>query len=157
MAADKMPTNKILNNSYNQKDNTQVLVGGIKIDPGVSDRYEESVTEDPVLMVERKETQKELYEIFLNSPFSEKYPIDSIKKIEKKDLTKLFYYIKDQFALVRQLSAMELVIAFCEFFELSYKIVYDQVLSTPLKGEILNDLYENHGMKKRMQVTKRLF
>jgi hypothetical protein len=36
----------------------------ISVNPMVEDRYQESVTEDPVLLQDRQDTDKKLYEIF---------------------------------------------------------------------------------------------
>lgn len=154
---DKMPTRKILNNSYNQGGNDQVFTSSIKIDPAVSDRYDESTTEDPALLIERKETQEEIFQIFISSPYAKKYPIENLKKIEKNDITKVFYYVKEELDKIRKLSAYELVLAINEFFDFNYNVIWHDVLSVELKGEILEDLYENHGMKSKMQVSKKLF
>lgn len=154
---DKMPTRKILNNSYNQGGNDQVFSSSIQIDPAISDRYNEATTEDPALLIERKETQEEIFKIFTESPYAKKYPMENLKKIEKNDIAKVFYYIKEGLDKIRTLSAYELVLSINEFFDFNYNVIWNDVLSVELKGEILEDLYENHGMKSKMQVCKKLF
>ena len=157
VTTEKMPTRKILNNSYNQGGYEQTFSSSIQIDPAVSDRYNEATTEDPVLLIERRETQEEIYKIFAESLYAKKYPLENIKKIEKNDISKIFYYVKENLEKIRRLTAYELVIAINEFFDFNYNTIWNDVLSTELKGEILEDLYENHGMKERMQISKKLF
>ena len=93
----------------------------------------------------------------MSSPYAKKYPIENLKKIEKNDITKVFYYVKEELDKIRKLSAYELVLAINEFFDFNYNVIWYDVLSVELKGEILEDLYENHGMKSKMQVSKKLF
>ena len=69
----------------------------------------------------------------------------------------MFYYVKEELDKIRKLSAYELVLAINEFFDFNYNVIWHDVLSVELKGEILEDLYENHGMKSKMQVSKKLF
>lgn len=149
---DRIQTNKVLNNGYFNGNNAEDIKNSkIAVSPLVSDNYQESVTEDIVQLNDRKDTEEKIYEIFKSSPYAKEYMKDnSIKKIAKKDIFSLFYYIKERLEKVKPLSAYEFVIAVNEFFDFSYTYIVSKVLSPKMKSEIYKDYYNNLGMKNRM-------
>lgn len=116
------------------------------------------MTDDIVLLNERKDTEQKLYDIWVVSPYvkqftpvliSEEPLVYNIPKIPKEEISKIFYYMKNKLSEVKTLSAYEMVIAINEFFDFNYDYVVKKVLSPKIKAEILEDYY-NNGMKERM-------
>ena len=130
----------------------------MNVSPLVSDQYDYAMTDDIVLLNERKDTEQKLYDIWVVSPYvkqftpvliSEEPLIYNIPKIPKEEISKIFYYMKNKLSEVKTLSAYEMVIAINEFFDFNYDYVVKKVLSPKIKAEILEDYY-NNGMKERM-------
>ena len=132
----------------------------MNVSPLVSDQYDYAMTDDIVLLNERKDTEKILYDIWIVSPFVKQFtpivvskdqePLEyRIPKIPKEEISKIFYYMKNKLSEVKSLSAYETVIAINEFFDFNYDYVVKKVLSPKIKAEILEDYY-NNGMKERM-------
>lgn len=128
------------------------------VSPLVSDQYDYAMTDDIVLLNERKDTEQKLYDIWVVSPYvkqfapvliSEEPLVYNIPKIPKEEISKIFYYMKNKLSEIKTLSAYEMVIAINEFFDFNYDYVVKKVLSPKIKAEILEDYY-NNGMKERM-------
>ena len=69
--AERIHTSKVLNNSYfsgNNVDTDFSSSSPMTVSPVVADQYDFALTEDPVLLQERKDTAEKLYEIFIKSP-----------------------------------------------------------------------------------------
>lgn len=116
------------------------------------------MTDDIVLLNERKDTEQKLYDIWIVSPYVKQFTpvliskeplVYNIPKIPKEEISKIFYYMKNKLSEVKTLSAYETVIAINEFFDFNYDYVVKKVLSPKIKAEILEDYY-NNGMKERM-------
>lgn len=130
----------------------------------VADQYDYALTDDIVLLNERKSTANLLYDIWEKSPYIKQYAADkgksiySAPKIPKEDISKIFYYMKNKLAEVTTLSAYETVLAINEFFDFNYDFIVKKVLSPKLKAEIIEDYY-NNGMKERIEnsVAEKLF
>ena len=139
-------------NDYNPDLSNQTMT----VSPLVADQYDYAMTDDIVLLHERKDTEEILYNIWINSPYAKQYEVNSstfvIPKIPKEETSKIFYYMKNKLAEVKTLSAYEMVIAINEFFNFNYDYVVKKVLSPKLKAEILEDYY-NNGMKERMDTN----
>lgn len=161
--AGRINTSAVLNNSYFTGNEQPQFTRPIAIDPTLEKQYDYQMTEDPVLLQERKETMETLYDIFKESPYFEKYgvipgtQIPQCSKVEKGDIVKLFYYFKEELDKRRDLSAFETVIAINEFFDLNYEYVVENVLSVPIKAEILEDYHDNLGMGEYMENVDPLF
>ena len=119
----RINTSAILNNSYlsGSPTDNKFSTNKISVAPSVSGRYDYSVTEDQSLLIDRKDTDEKLYEIFKNSPYAERYmssgqPI----KIDKKDIFDIFYYCKEHLEKIKDLTAYEMTIAINEFFDFNY-------------------------------------
>ena len=68
------------------------------------------------------------------------------KKIEKGDLTSIYYYFKNILE-EHNFDEMESFCAIAEFFKLNYKLLYDDVISIESKAKILNALKDNFNIK----------
>lgn len=95
------------------------------------------MTDDIVLLHERKDTEEILYNIWINSPYAKQYEVNSstfvIPKIPKEEISKIFYYMKNKLAEVKTLSAYEMVIAINEFFNFNYDYVVKKYYHLNLK------------------------
>lgn len=148
-------TKTLSNDNYfaNNEYNTELQQQKMEISPVVADQYEYALTEDIVLLNERKDTADKLYDIWINSPFFKQYSVNettgNIPKIPKDEISKIFYYMKNELSKIKTLSAYETVIAINEFFDFNYDYVVKKVLSPKIRAEILEDYY-NNGMKERI-------
>ena len=79
----------------------------MNVSPLVSDQYDYAMTDDIVLLNERKDTEKVLYDIWIVSPFVKQFtpivvskdqePLEyRIPKIPKEKISKIFYYMKNK-------------------------------------------------------------
>ena len=125
----------------------------MEVSPVIADQYDYALTEDIILLNERKDNSKILYDIWINSPFIKDYSVDTsvynVPKIPKDDIKKIFYYMKNKLQEVKPLSSYEIVLAINEFFDFNYDYIVKKVLSPKIISEILEEYY-NNGMKERM-------
>lgn len=129
----------------------------MRVDPTLSDRYDFATTEDIVLLNERKDNAEKLYEIFINSPFKEKYMKGTeVVKIDKEDILKIFYYCKQHLEKEKSLSTYEMIIAINEFFDFNYDYVFKKILSIKMRSELYADLCRM-GKIKVNEEEERLF
>ena len=107
----------------------------------------------PSTRTREKPFLKNCSEIWINSPFFKQYSVNettgNIPKIPKDEISKIFYYMKNELSKIKTLSAYETVIAINEFFDFNYDYVVKKVLSPKIRAEILEDYY-NNGMKERI-------
>ncbi len=71
-------------------------------------------------------------------------------KIPKDSVGEIFNYMKNELAKVKTITAFETVIAINEFFDFNYDLIYKKVLTPQMKTEILEDYYNNMGMKNKI-------
>lgn len=166
----RINTSKMLSNDgyfasvdYNADLSQQTMA----VSPLVAEQYDYALTDDIVLLNERKDTERKLYDIWEISPYVKQFTpvlisedplVYNIPKIPKEEISKIFYYMKNKLQEIKNLSAYETVIAINEFFDFNYDYVVKKVLSPKIKAEILEDYY-NNGMKERMDnnVAEKLF
>lgn len=126
------------------------------VSSAVSDQYDFAMTEDVVLLLDRKDTGEKLLEIWQASPYYDIFPKQTtgttIPKIPKENIQEVFYYMKNKITDIKKLSTQELVMAINEFFEFNYDYICKKVLSPKMKAEILEEYY-NNGMKERIDVN----
>lgn len=151
----RINTAKVLNNTYfsgdGMGDEYFAPQRTMVVSPLVSDQYDYALTEDIVLLNERKDTAEKLYEIYKASPYNGEFMSKlNIIKVPRDKIFEVFHYTRKELLKVKALSAMEVVIAINEFYELNYDYVYNKVLTPQMKVEILDDYYHNQGMKDRM-------
>lgn len=154
---ERRQTKKVLNNNYLTKNIAEESFGNSKITicPAYdTDRHEESFTDDPVLMQERKETKEILYKLFRESPYYGKYPDDpeskKVPKIPKDDIMEIFYYFKERLEKAKKISTIELIIGINEFFDFNYDYIAKKVLS-PMMLRNMYDEYDDIGYHSRME------
>lgn len=153
-----MLEDKIINNSFdNVEYGTEMSkTSGIAISPLVSDRYEESISDNIEDLYLRKRINEKLIVLYEHSPFYEKYGKE--KKLEKADIPEIYYTFKSELRKDNSYTLAQIFCAIAEFFELNYKTLYNDIISLEDKAEILENLRESYGLDNQMtSKSKRLF
>lgn len=152
-------SDKIFNNSYNSVDyGVEALNKNsvIAVSPMVSDIYEESTTDDISNIISRNSLYEMLMQEFEKSDWFVKYK-DTSKKIEKFDITEMYYYFKHILMDKGKYNNIEVFCGIAEFFKFNYKTLYNDIISIEDKSEILTLLEDTYGLKKEFGNTKKLF
>jgi hypothetical protein len=145
---------KIINNSYNQGEQTYEDFGStMKVHDSVFSLYEDQLGDNIVENRTLKMLDDEMYEIFQNSPYYEKYK--KPKRADGNDRIKMYYYFKDNLLKRKKYTNMEIFIAFAEFFQINYDQLYNEIGVMDKEG-LLRELNEKYGLSHRIK-TKRLF
>jgi hypothetical protein len=159
-------TNAVLNNRWNAGGEPQVFTGSIAIDPMMDKQYDFALTDDPVALQESKDTQNKLYEIFVKSPYFQKYggfasqeknSKPYAKKVEKADIAPLFYYMKNELDKIKKVNIVEMILQINEFFDFNYNYIVNNVLTVPLKAMLYEEIYREGKMKTKMLEQEKLF
>jgi len=145
---------KILNNSYNTgEQNYEDFSGTMKVHDSVFSLYEDQLGENIIEHRTLKMLDDELYAIFEQSPYFEKYK--KPKRADGNDRIKMYYYFKERLLKEKKYSNMEIFIAFAEFFQVNYDQLYNEV-SVLDKENLLRELSSKYGLDDKIK-TKRLF
>jgi hypothetical protein len=145
---------KIINNSYNQGEQTYEDFGGVmKVHDSVLALYEDQLGENIIENRTLKMLDDEMYAIFEASPYFEKYK--KPKRADGNDRIKMYYYFKQKLLEQKKYTNMEIFIAFAEFFQVNYDQLYSEVGVLDKEG-LLRELNQKYGLSKRIK-TKRLF
>lgn len=153
-SADRKPTSKILDNAWNAKDLEHLGYSTITVDPIVYDQYKEATTNDIMALYTERITDELMYDIYLVSPFFEKYE-QNYKKIERLDLYPIYEYFRNELRKQNQnLNIIQIMIAIFEFFELNYDKMYKDVIPIKDKSEILQTLQDVYGYKSKLNCLK---
>lgn len=151
---------KIINNSYNAVDTPIDRTNkhsSISIDPLVSDRYEETTTENIDELLMRKRINIQLAELYEASPLYEKYGKEC-KKLDKEDAITAYYSFKKELAkLDDHYNIVQILCAIAEFFEMNYKSLYNDILTLEDKAAVLEALEESYGLEQKYAKSKKLF
>lgn len=171
---------KIFENSFNKVEYgvERTTQTSIQISPFVEKQYEESVSENIDELYVRRRLMQIMYDLYLNSEFFEKYGqkqhIDAskdsstlqyedlvynpvLKKIERGDLFKIYYYFKDELQKHHEFSIIQIFCTIAEFFDLNYKTLYNDILTLEDKVNILEYLEKEYGLNKHFARSKALF
>lgn len=150
--------NKLFNNNFDEVDYGQERTKGstITIEPAITARYEESITENIEDIYTHNKLMSRLSELYNESPYFQKYGIEN-KKIERADLEELYYYFKDVLLKENEYNLIQIFCAIVEFFNLNYKKMYNDIISLTDKAIILSQLTEQFGLQQRFSESKRLF
>ena len=149
-----MREDKILNNSYNTgEQNYEDFSGTMKVHDSVFSLYEDQLGENIIEHRTLKMLDDELYAIFEQSPYFEKYK--KPKRADGNDRIKMYYYFKERLLEGKKYSNMEIFIAFAEFFQVNYDQLYSEV-SVLDKENLLRELNQKYGLTHKIK-TKKLF
>jgi hypothetical protein len=125
----------------------------MKIDDGISSLYEDQLSDNLIDVRTEKSLDEDLYKLFLNSPFYQKYK--SLKRVDKGDISKMYYYFKDELEKCKSYSEMQIFIRFAEFFQISYNQLYAEV-GVLDKEKLLKELSEKGKVQNKIK-TRKLF
>jgi hypothetical protein len=150
----ELKEDKIINNAYNQGEQTYEDFGAtMKVDDSVFSLYEDQLGENIIEKRTAKMLDDEMYEIFKESPYYEKYK--KPKRADSNDRLKMYYYFKEKLLKNKNYTNMEIFIAFAEFFQVNYDQLYNEVGVLDKEG-LLKELNEKYDLVDRIK-TKRLF
>jgi hypothetical protein len=144
---------KIINNTYNQGEQSYEELGTMKVHDSVFSLYEDQLGDNIIENRTLKMLDDEMYDIFKKSPYYEKYK--KPKRADGNDRIKMYYYFKQQLLQQRKYTNMEIFIAFAEFFQVNYDQLYNEVGVLDKEG-LLRELNEKYGLTHKIK-TKRLF
>jgi hypothetical protein len=151
---ENMKEDKIINNSYNTGElEFEAFSSVMKIDDRVSDLYEDQHSDNMVENRTIKALNEEIYSIFMESPYYEKYK--NPKRVDKSDMIKMYYYFKEKLLPKNTYSSSQIFIGFAEFFQINYDQLYSDI-GVMDKENLLKELNTHKGMKNKIQ-TKKLF
>lgn len=150
--------NEIINNSYEDVDytNDRFTQNTLSIDPMVSDNYKESLSDELDEVYNLKQLEEFLGEFYENSPWFAKYGRNA-KKIERGDISDIYYYFKEKLESVKIFNIVHILCAICEFFDLNYKYVYNDIVSLRDKANILESLEDKYGLEDYFKKSVKLF
>lgn len=150
--------NEIINNSYEDVDytNDRFTQNTLSIDPMVSDNYKESLSDELDEVYNLKQLEEFLGEFYENSPWFTKYGRNA-KKIERGDISDIYYYFKEKLESVKIFNIVHILCAICEFFDLNYKYVYNDIVSLRDKANILESLEDKYGLEDYFKKSVKLF
>lgn len=126
------------------------FTSSIRINALVQDIYEDT-NGDIIKARLDKLINERMYEIFNESPFSGKY--DNGQKIEKLDLLDMYYYFRNILISENKYTLSQIFICFAEFFDVNYKILYNEVSALD-KSVIIRDLSDNTNLKNKINKNK---
>jgi len=149
----KKNKDKIISNSFNEGELLYEDFATIKVHDSVVDMYNDQLGDNIIENRNLKALDKDLYELFISSPYKEKYK--NPKRADSNDRLKMYYYFKDRLLPKNKYSIVEIFIAFAEFFQVNYNQLYSEV-GVLDKEQILKELNEKYGLSDRIK-TKRLF
>jgi hypothetical protein len=145
---------KIINNSYNQGEQTYEEFSGVmKVHDSVMSLYEDQLGDNIVENRTLKMLDDEMYAIFEKSPYYEKYK--KPKRADGNDRIKMYYYFKENLLKQKKYTNMEIFIAFAEFFQVNYDQLYNEVGVLDKEG-LLRELNQKYNLTHKIK-TKRLF
>lgn len=175
-----MLEDKIFENSFDKVDYgvERTTQTSIQISPFAEKQYEESVSDSIDELYAKRRLMQLMYEIYLKSEFFNKYGqkqhIDAVqdssvqnydeliynpvvKKVERGDLFKIYYYFKDELKKENEFSIIQIFCTIAEFFDLNYKTLYNDILTLEDKVDILEHLEKEYGLEKQFSKSKALF
>lgn len=153
-----MVDDKILNNSFDDVEYgiERTTQQSISILPQVAYMYEESTSENIEDLYTNRKMRDLMSGFFENSPFYEKYSVEA-KRLERCDMFDVYYYFKDRLMEVGEFNNVQIFCAIAEFFDVNYKVMYNDVIALEDKVVILEQLSEMYGLKKKFSNVNRLF
>lgn len=149
----KKPATKVETPNFNEDYIGEDFGSTIRVEDSVFHLYEDQLGDNIVENRVIKMLDDEMYTIFINSAFYEKYR--KRKKADGNDRVKMYYYFKEQLLNKKNYTNMEIFIAFAEFFEINYNQLYSEIGVLEKEG-LLRELNDKYGLTDKIK-TKRLF
>lgn len=142
---------KIFGNDYNTGNVEFEFFGKIKIKDEWNPESEE-FTDNSYEGWERQQLREELYAIFEESTFREKYA--KIKKVPKTEMVRIYYHFSDNISKGKY-SAVQVFTEIAEFMKMNYKEMFHQLLPVD-KQNIVQELNDEYNVLNKRNI-KRLF
>lgn len=147
-------TMSILDNNWNKIDRELGSFSEIRVSSAVENQYIEATTDNISDIYVNRTIDEILYEIFLISPYYEKYNM-SVKKIDKKEVPGLWLYFRDELRrTTKNINTVQILCAIAEFFNLDYNILYNDIISITDKSEILETVQNIYGYENELKCNK---
>jgi hypothetical protein len=141
---------KIFGNAFNSGDTEFEVFGKLKIH-GDYNVFDSEFTDNSYESYEKSELQKEIYAIFIEAPFYEKY--SRIKQVPKNDMAKIYYYFADPIRKKNRFTIIDIFIEISNFMNLNFKDMFHNLL--PLdKQLIIQELDNIYGILKKRKIKK---
>lgn len=153
-----MVDDKILNNSFDDVEYgiERTTQQSIAILPQVAYMYEESTCDNIEDVYTARKMRDLMSEFFEKSPFYEKYSNDA-KKVERCDMYNIYYYFKDRLNEVNEFNCVQVFCAIAEFFDVNYKVLYNDIIALEDKIVLLQEMADMYGLENRFASVNRLF
>ena len=149
-----MKHNKIINNSYNTGEiKYEAFNGKMKVADKVNDLYEDQLSDDLIGVRQQNELLNRIFDLFQEAPFYEKYK--NPKKVEKVDISNIYYHFKDILLKENTYSLSQIFISIAEFFQINYNQLHNQI--GVLDKELLLKEMMSQNSKFNIVKVKKLF
>jgi hypothetical protein len=142
---------KIFGNDFNTGNVEFEFFGKIKIKDEWNPESEE-FTDNSYEGWERQQLREELYNIFDESSFREKY--SKIKKVPKTEMVRIYYHFSDKVSKDKY-SSVQVFTEIAEFMKMNYKEMFHQLLPVD-KQRIVQELNDEFNVLDKRNI-KRLF
>lgn len=152
MAKKKRKDDKIFGNDYNTGNIEFEFFSTIKVKDEFSSTTSKEFTDNSYTAWEKEQLREDLYEIFENAPFRDKYA--KIKKVPKNEMVRIYYYFSDQLHEGKY-STVQVFTEIAEFMKMNYKDMFHQLLPVD-KQNIVRELGEEYNIAA-LKKQKRLF
>lgn len=152
MAKKKRKDDKIFGNDYNTGNIEFEFFSTIKVKDEFSSTTSKEFTDNSYTAWEKEQLREDLYEIFENAPFRDKYA--KIKKVPKNEMVRIYYYFSDKLNEGKY-STVQVFTEIAEFMKMNYKDMFHQLLPVD-KQNIVRELGEEYNIAA-LKKQKRLF
>ena len=153
-----MIEDKIIDNSFDKVDYgvERTTQSSIQISPFVEKQYEESVSENIDEIYTKRRLMDIMDNLYKGSVFFNKYG-KNLKKIERSDLFNVYYHFKDELKKYNEFNIIQIFCTIAEFFDLNYKVLYNDILTLEEKVIILDALEKEYGLERELNKSNALF
>ena len=148
-----MGVDKIFNNKYKTGEIELKEFGDMKLDSNLMSSFGVKDIEPDTLII-YKELENILYNIYVNSPFYERFK-NLREKIKKEETISIFFYFNDRIPHPEKYTSLDKFISIAEFLPMDYKILY-RGLGVNYKTKLIQDLEKKYTSVRRDK-TKKLF
>ena len=139
---------KIFGNDYNTGNIEFEFFGKIKVSDSVDTGTDSRFHDNSYSSWEKQQLREELYQIFEESSFREKY--SKIKKVPKSEMVKIYYHFSDKLTEGKY-SAVQIFTEIAEFMKMNYKDMFHQLLPVD-KQRIIQELNDEYNVLDKRNI-----
>lgn len=140
--------NKVFNNDYNTGNLDFEFFGEITVHDEISEKF----TDNSFSEYEKTELRKDLFEIFKDAVFYEKYA--KIKRVPKNDMQSIYYHFV-KLLPPNKYSSVQIFTEISEFMKFDYKEMFHKLMPGD-KQNIITELDNEYDILEKKNI-KRLF